>query len=65
MAFGYLCRKKMARENFGFWLFMIASLLLFLKAQCINVGITYVQEAGAKGAGKKLEYLDRPECLIW
>lgn len=44
----------MAGENFGLWLFLIASLQFFLRGQCINVGITYVQEAGAKGAGKKL-----------
>ncbi|XP_038878207.1 pectin acetylesterase 8-like isoform X2 [Benincasa hispida] len=40
----------MASENFGLWLFFIASLQFFLKAQCIIVGITYVQDAGIKGA---------------
>ncbi|KAG7015115.1 Pectin acetylesterase 8 [Cucurbita argyrosperma subsp. argyrosperma] len=39
----------MARENFGLWLFLVASLQFFLRTQCINVGITYVQEAGIKG----------------
>lgn len=48
----------MARENFGLWLFLVASLQFFLRTQCINVGITYVQEAGIKGGGKKLEHLE-------
>ncbi|KAA0040176.1 pectin acetylesterase 8-like isoform X1 [Cucumis melo var. makuwa] len=42
--------KKMGCEKFGLWLFFVASVQFFLKAQCINVGITYVQDAGIKGA---------------
>uniref|UniRef100_A0A9I9DBI3 Pectin acetylesterase n=1 Tax=Cucumis melo TaxID=3656 RepID=A0A9I9DBI3_CUCME len=40
----------MGCEKFGLWLFFVASVQFFLKAQCINVGITYVQDAGIKGA---------------
>ncbi|XP_022942524.1 pectin acetylesterase 8-like [Cucurbita moschata] len=40
----------MGSENFGLWLFFIASLQFFIRTQCTIVGITYVREPSVKGA---------------
>ena len=53
----------MGSENFGLWLFFIASLQFFIRTQCTIVGITYVREPSVKGAGKKPDPLDQLDQL--
>lgn len=43
---------RMVNTRLGQWLNLLACLLVLLKAEGIPVGITYVQNAVAKGAGE-------------